>query len=337
MKHIFFSWQSDIASNANTRAIRIAVDAAARVMTTKFGEEIARDEATRDVPGAPYIPGKLAEKIRRSDIFVGDITSISVMPDGKSLPNPNVTFELGLAVAHLGWDRIILLFSESIANFDKLPFDFDRHRISRYKIEDVNKPATVDQKKLTDLVTRAVEIILDQSPLRPRELEGKSEAEIKHSRDLVNIRWFFRHISIDMLGSHIQEMPQKLHYFAIIMSDGLEGVVDSPSFRLYDEALEDRLRSLYHDLNASLGFFAAYRETNSPWVQAFGMRGSDRDVAKEVEITGEIRKIVASLATNLDHVISRIRADYIEIDLDETSREFARGYCKMVDDAQIDL
>jgi hypothetical protein len=336
MAKIFFSWQSDVAQNATTRAIRVAAAAVAASMTSKLGNLVTIEEATSNVPGSPYIPGKLAEKIRDSDIFIGDITSIVSTVDGKSLPNPNVTFELGLAAAHLGWDRIILLFNARVAKFEKLPFDFDRHRISKFKITEAKKPAVSEQKNLTDLVTMAVEMILDQNPLRPRELEGNSEPEIKHKRDLVNLRWFLRHISIDMLGTHIQDMPDKLHYFAIMMSDGLEAVVNSPSFRLYNEQLEDLLRSLHHDLRASLSFDHVYRDTNTPWLHAFGLRGANRDFRQEADAEVEIRTIVGSLAQTLGRIVSEERAHYLELDLEETSAEFARSYREMVDDVERD-
>lgn len=62
------------------------------------------EEATTGNSGSPYIPGALAEKIRKCDIFVRDITTVARVAHpkdaergGKSLPNPNVTFEPGLA------------------------------------------------------------------------------------------------------------------------------------------------------------------------------------------------------------------------------------------------
>ena len=221
-----------------------------------------------------------------------------------------------------------------MATFDKLPFDFDRHRISKYKIADANQPAPADQKKLTALVTLAVETILDQNPLRPREVEGKSEFEIKHDRDLVNIKWFLHHISIDMLGSYAQDMPEKLHYSGIMMSDGLNGVVNSLSFQLYDKVLENLLRSLYNDLKVSLSFPDFYRDTSSTWVHAFGVPGPGRDHNREEEVADKIEKIVASLVTTLSQVVSKIRTDYLEIDLDETSRKFVLAYRKMVQDIE---
>lgn len=49
-----------------------------------------------------------------------------------------------------------------------------------------------------------------------RDLEGKSETEIKHQLDVINLRWFLRHINIDMLGTHVNEMPDRLHYYAVV-------------------------------------------------------------------------------------------------------------------------
>jgi len=326
MTTVFFSWQSDTAQNSTTRAIRSAIAAAAAAATAKFGNSVIPEEATRDVPGSPYIPFKLAEKIRKSDIFVADITTVALTPSSKSVPNPNVAYELGLAAAHLGWDRIILLFNEALAEFKDLPFDFDRHRISRYKIAEAKVASGTGQKSLDSLVALAIDTIIDQNPLRPRDLEDKSEADIKRARDIANLSWFFRHMSIDLLGMHTREMPDMLHYFAPVMFDGLDAVLQSPSFKLYDESLEKRLRAMVRKLGKSLRFDHHYRELNNIWVQAFGLPGPYRDFQKEMDAAAEIRKIVASLARDLEKVIMAVRRDYLEIDLDETSRHFAKEY-----------
>lgn len=334
MTKVFFSWQSDVAQNATTRGLRTAIAAAATDLTAKTDETVETDEATRDVPGSPYIPGKLAEKIRKSDIFIADITAISVTEDGKSIPNPNVTFELGLAAAHLGWDRVIMMFNESVAKFENLPFDFDRHRITKYKMAEAGKLNVGEQKRLLKLVTVAIETIIDQKPLRPRDIEGKSDAEVKHDRDVVNLRWYLNQISIDLIGIHIRDMPMMLHYFAGMMVDGLDGVVSSPSFHLYDKKLEDLLRTLYHDLRETLGYEAIYRDLPNRWVQGLGLRGSQYDAEKEASAAKAIRRSIASLQVSLDRVIKEVRENYLEIDLEETSRVFGRHYRAMVEEVE---
>lgn len=287
---------------------------------------VVPEEATRDVSGSPYIPFKLAEKIRGSDIFIADITTVALTSSSKSIPNPNVAYELGLAAAHLGWDRIILLFNEEVADFKDLPFDFDRHRISTYRMPETSKPAAPGQQALGALVGLAIETIIEQDPPRPRDLEGRSDEEIRRARDVANLKWFFRHMSIDLLGLHTRDMPEMLHYSAAMMFDGLDGVLNSPSFRLYDEKLEKLLRTMVRKLGKSLRFDEHYRDTNNIWIQAFGRRGQYSDYEKEMKAAADIRKIMASLARDLARVIAAVRKDYIEVDLDETSQHFAREY-----------
>jgi hypothetical protein len=121
-------------------------------------------------------------------VFVGDITSVYQFPDGgKSITNPNVAFETGIAGAHLGWNRIILLFSEQSATFEKLPFDFDRHRISKYTLSEDAKKLEGRIEPLAALLTSALRLIASNRPKRPSELEGKSDDEIKNSRQEENI------------------------------------------------------------------------------------------------------------------------------------------------------
>ena len=287
------------------------------------------EEATRDVAGSPYVPYKRAEEIRGSDIFIADITRVAQTATGKSVPNPNVAYELGLAAAHLGWDRIVLLFNRAVASLKDLPFDFYRHRISTYRVIEAVKIDGGHQKALSSLVTVAVPTIIDQNPPRSRDLEGKSEAEVKKARDVVNLRWFLRHMSVDLLGMHVRAMPDRLHYFAAVMNDGRDAVVSSPSFRLYDDTLEKRLRSLV-GVSRHRSVSHLYRDTNSRWVQAPGLSGPHRDFAGEAKAATELKKVVAGLARELDRVVEVVRNDYIEIDLDETSRHFGKEYADIV-------
>jgi hypothetical protein len=126
---VFFAWQNDVDQTRTTDAIRSALRIASNRLEQELPIKIILDEATREVSGAPYVPFEIARKIKSADVFVGDITSVYQFPDGgKSITNPNVALETGIAGAHLGCNRIILLFSEHTANFENLPFDFDRHR-----------------------------------------------------------------------------------------------------------------------------------------------------------------------------------------------------------------
>jgi hypothetical protein len=136
---IFYSWQNDLPNEFNRYFIRKALKVANAQVEENLSAgssvavSITLDEATSNTPGSPYIPGKIVEKILLSDIFVADVSIINAESDcPRKQPNPNVTFELGFALATLGWDRIVLLFNTSSGNIKDLPFDFDRHRVSQY-------------------------------------------------------------------------------------------------------------------------------------------------------------------------------------------------------------
>src|SRR5262249_32772453 len=47
-------------------------------------------------------------------------------------PNPNVLLELGFAIAHLGWDRIVLVQNTEFGGPDELPFDLRGRRTVTY-------------------------------------------------------------------------------------------------------------------------------------------------------------------------------------------------------------
>jgi len=49
------------------------------------------------------------DKIKAADMVVSDVTIINPKAKTRRAPNPNVAFELGFAVGHVGWDRIAML------------------------------------------------------------------------------------------------------------------------------------------------------------------------------------------------------------------------------------
>jgi hypothetical protein len=133
---VFYSWQSDSPKKTNLNAIRGALkSAAANIEKTHTDLEIVPDEATRATSGSPNIPLKILEKIQACDVFLADLTTITPVRARRACPNPNVSFELGYAVADLGWDRVILLFNQAYGSFPKdLPFDIIQQRVGTYRL-----------------------------------------------------------------------------------------------------------------------------------------------------------------------------------------------------------
>lgn len=126
---IFFSWQSDTESKYNRSYIKgLLNDFAASISDCS----IEIKESVGDSAGSPNIVDKVISEIDNCNIFVCDVTPITTF-NNKKLPNPNVLFELGYAVCHLGWERIICIANESYGAISDMPFDIRQNRISKYK------------------------------------------------------------------------------------------------------------------------------------------------------------------------------------------------------------
>ncbi len=159
---IFFSWQSDLPKETNTNLIKTALN---KVIKEIPSHNFVLDEATRYMSGSENIPNKIIEKVKYSDIFICDITSINSHQDiHRIVTNPNVVFELGYAVSILGWRRVILLFNTSLGQLSDVPFNFDRQRISKYNTDDLQKNKNECIKNLVELISRVIVVIVDENP-----------------------------------------------------------------------------------------------------------------------------------------------------------------------------
>lgn len=127
---IFFSWQSD--TKGNKGIIKESLKASCQLVSEKFGCEIIIDEATRNVPGMPKIEDTVLEKIDNCDVFVCDVTPVTVLND-KHMPNSNVIIELGYAIKSKGYSQIIALAKKGDWKPEQLPFDINHHRIGLFE------------------------------------------------------------------------------------------------------------------------------------------------------------------------------------------------------------
>jgi hypothetical protein len=115
---VFYSWQSDLPDDCNKNAIRQALRTAAKRVGKAMPDlKVIVDEATRGVSGSPNIVFKILEKILAAEMVVADISTVHATGTRRASPNPNVLFEVGYAVAELGWERVILLFNEEWGHF----------------------------------------------------------------------------------------------------------------------------------------------------------------------------------------------------------------------------
>ena len=140
---IFYSWQSDLPNSTNRGFIEDCLSRA--IKEVRGDEELKLDPClerdTRGVPGSPDIAATIFDKIKRADIFVGDVSFINQEAGGRKTPNPNVLVELGYAARCLGWDRIICVFNEATGSINDLPFDIRPRRVRAFKLTEGQEKA----------------------------------------------------------------------------------------------------------------------------------------------------------------------------------------------------
>ena len=128
---IFYSWQSSVGKQDNRFYIRNKIDS---VVKSQVDYDLILDEATRDKAGSPEIVSSIMGKIGIADIFVCDLTITNKYDKTNEggMPNPNVMFELGVAVSNIGWERIICVVNTYYGEIKLLPFDINHHRCLQY-------------------------------------------------------------------------------------------------------------------------------------------------------------------------------------------------------------
>ncbi len=325
---VFLAWQSDLPQPSTTGAIKGALNLAAVDLRQAGIVDLDIIQATSNSSGATNIPLKLAENIRVSDIIVADVTPITGLANtDDALPNANVTFELGMASVHVGWERIIMLLNKAHSAFEKMPFDFDRQRIFDYTLDEAQAKAKGGLGSLQALLKNALTAIVERDPKRPRELEGKSADEIKRVRDLENLRWVMRHISTNAIDRHIAEMPKLLNYESVMICENLKDVCRRTDFHLYDQELYDGVVSLKESLSHSLAYMEKYDELPGRGDRqvfrhsAMGSAdGSDGTALKDT------RQALRELNACQTKLVAIIRDRYLEVDIDDTNRHFEKGY-----------
>lgn len=130
MSTVFYSWQSN---RPETRKyIRTILEGAIKDLnkdSANLLDSPRLDSDTKGVNGAPDIIHTILTKIENANIFVADVSIIGKLPNGRSVVNQNVAYELGYACGRLGEDKIILVFDKTSGDATSLPFDIRNRRL----------------------------------------------------------------------------------------------------------------------------------------------------------------------------------------------------------------
>jgi hypothetical protein len=256
------------------------------------------------------VPSTIADKIRECDVFVADVTTITGADlSGRPCPNPNVVFELGYAVAHVGWRRIILLVNEAVSPLSDLPFDFDRHRAMTYR--HAERPTKAEKDALAASLANAVSMIGRHDPLRPRELEGRSPEQIIRERDVENIRWALEQIHQPSLDDFAMDMPDRFNHRVLFDIESFRGVLQNSLFHVSDERVDGLLHDMLEGWSMALSRDEHYRQGTHP---SYHVWDGGRDPrAREARAT--VQAGLEQLERARRELLTLVRRTYVEIDI----------------------
>ena len=318
---IFYSWQSDTDKNTNMNAIRQSLRVAINNIEHEKEDLIIKfDESTRDVSGSPNIPSTILEKIETSDIFICDLSTINnyAPSDKRKLQNPNVLIELGYAIAHIGWERILMLFNETTTKVSDLPFDIDRHRASKFSIKD--KSDKTGKSQLTKLLEKAILLIDQNNPVFPLDSRNKTAEEKKREVTENNLKWVLSTIHIPTFDYFIENLPLKIIDDIFHFWESYKAILESSQFYIYDEDAMKLLTNLKKLWGISLSYSHRYNSNSSGRNYNYYIPGDvfpDKESEKDFNL---LTKNTQNLYRVFKDLIKYIRENYINIDLDNTSK-----------------
>lgn len=137
-RKVFLAWQSQNRDTA--RYVRDQLDAAKKDLELCGIDTDIIKTPTQDESGSPCITDLIWQQIISSDAFVADL---SFAPE-ISCSNSNVMYELGIADALIGENRVILLCDQN-TDIAKTAFDINHKRISKINVKNTSFHAELAQ------------------------------------------------------------------------------------------------------------------------------------------------------------------------------------------------
>jgi hypothetical protein len=166
------------------------------------------------------------------------------------------------------------------------------------------------------------------------EAEKASAARIRHERDVAAMRRAMSAIHLPSLDNHINRLPAYLTASGMWYFEQFEAVVGDGMFHLYDEDLKREVERLWRAWDAAMSEDQHYHSTLSGHQYVFRIPG-------DMPLTGEPKRAWAridgarrEMADARNAILGRLRSDYLEIDVTQTSERAFADYCAM--DAEID-
>ncbi len=324
---VFYSWQSDLPSETNRKAIAASLKTAlTEVEYEATGLTLLFDEATRGEPGSPEIPSTIFEKISKSSIFICDITTINgAETQRRKTPNPNVLIELGFAIATLGWGRVIMLFNKSYGDFpNDLPFDLDKRRATHFLIK--AKDDKSGKNALTSSLRTAIETIIAANPVRPSQSTLKPKDQIRREADILNLSNILCKIHLPSMDKIIEKLPIQVIDEAFYYHRVFDEVYSGSSFYLFDGKAKGLLEKLSKIWSKTLSYGNYFYRDSQTRNCCFYIPADEFPSPAAEKAFHRLTKETASLAIVFRAFIFFVREEYHEIDVDALSELALAGY-----------
>jgi hypothetical protein len=220
-------------------------------------------------------------------------------------------FELGFAVAELGWERVIMLFDKELPmDASDLPFDVRGHRASAFKRSDAAalKPLLVD----------AIGIVLLKQPARPNNSPELSPDQVKRDRDTRALRAALSCIDLSVFDRMIEAAPSIIVSDAFHHYHSLDEVVSSSAFHLYDQIALDLIRAIRDHWNGLLSFDVHYTDLTSGDYKFKSHQGAPLTGSIESDWNA-LEDHAAALKDSMVRLMDHVRTNYLELDVKELS------------------
>ncbi len=324
---IFYAWQSDLPEKNNRYAIRTALnDAIYKINSENPSMLLNLDQATRNEPGSPNIPDTILKKIKLCDVFVCDITTINSSAEGtlRRTPNPNVLFELGYAVAYLGWKRIVMLYNKEYGNFSvDVPFDIDRQRITHFSLPEKNNP---DTSYLCKMITEAIDLIIKENPTKPAFSSDVTTEELKRINDIKYIELLLANMPHKMIADMVDSMPDSFDKSVIDFWVGFNDIVRNPACYFYDKDIKKYLGKIYSNWEniVSYGEYYYLPSNSSTYIQMKFYDEVNKEKPKNINI--DIEKSKRAINKAYKDLITIVKERYMEIGLEEIQKNAIKKY-----------
>lgn len=312
---VFFSWQSDLDAKTNRNVISDCLRDICKKNSLIF------DEATNERCGSPDIASTIEEKIRNADIFIADVTIINAGTTSKTAPNPNVLFELGIAQATLGWDRIILIANTAYAPISDLPFDIKNHRALGYSLSPQDAVGLSNKQKATSIyesLKNGILSILNKNPLK-EILKGNQSKDVQHNRDATKLELLLEYFFFPELQSLCEKGPKYVSNYIVNFQQQLNVEIKDPLFIFYDKELEALISNISETLNKSVPL-------DAPYIYNPSTKNLVWSIPMDVFISAEDEKRFHAASASclklgelINKLVKIVHERYQEIDLNETN------------------